>query len=160
MYRTIITFALFAFIFAVDGFGQSAGREEPALRTLIKQMTDAQLAFDAKTLDRIFTPDYIEISPVGEFDTREKVLGFYKPELKPDPSKISTSVEVTDHSFRYDKVWAIVIVRLNFAIVVDGKAAPPRSMRATAVCRKERGQWKIATVQYTGIRPPAPAKTT
>jgi hypothetical protein len=34
---------------------------------------------------------------------------------------------------------------------------PPRKMMLTAVCRKERGTWKIASSQYTGIRPPAPA---
>ena len=29
-----------------------------------------------------------------------------------------------------------------------------RSMRATFVCRSENGGWKIASSQYTGVRPP------
>jgi len=55
-----------------------------------------------------------------------------------------------------------VIVRLNYTFTSDGKTLPPRSMRAMIVCRKEKGAWKIASAQYTGIRPPQippPVKT-
>lgn len=142
----------------VSVFAQS--KEDDALKSLVKQMTDAQQNYDAAALDKILTPDYIEISPVGEFDPREKVLGFYKPELKPPAGKMTASVEMTDYSIRvYDK-FAVVITRLNYTITSDGKALPPRSIRATIVCKKEKGAWKIASAQYTGIRPPQlqPAK--
>src|SRR5215212_7631360 len=132
-------------------------KDEATLKSLVKEMTDAQRSYNAEALDKIFTSDYIEISPVGEFDPREKVLGFYKPEMKPDPSKMSATVEATDFSIRrYDK-FAIVITRLNFTRTIEGKTLPPMSMRATIVCRKEKGEWKIASAQYTGIRPPPPA---
>ena len=117
-------------------------------------MTDAQGNYDANGLDKIFTADYIEISPIGEFDPREKVLGFYKPELKPPVDKMSTTLEMTDYSIRNYGKFAIVIARLNYTITSDGKQLPPRSMRVTTVCRKEKGAWKIASAQYTGIRPP------
>jgi uncharacterized protein (TIGR02246 family) len=135
-------------------------KDEAKLIELVKQMTDAQRSYDAAALNKIFTADYIEISPVGEFDPREKVLGFYKPEMKPDASKMSATVEATDFSVRsYDK-FAIVITRLNFTRTIEGKTLPPMSMRATIVCRKEKGEWKIASAQYTGIRPPqAPPKS-
>jgi uncharacterized protein (TIGR02246 family) len=137
-------------------FAQS--KEDDALKSLVKQFTEAQQNYDAAALDKIFTPDYIEISPAGEFDPREKVLGFYKPELKPPAGKMSASVETTDFSIRvYDKI-AVVIARLNYKITSDGKELPPRSIRATIVCKKEKGAWKIASAQYTGIRPPQPAK--
>lgn len=141
---------------SVSVFAQS--KEDDALKSLVKQMTDAQSNYDAKTLDNILTADYIEISPVGEFDPREKVLGFYKPELKPPADKMSATTEATEFSIRvYDK-FAVVITRLNYTITSDGKQLPPRSIRATIVCKKEKGAWKIASAQYTGIRPPQPTK--
>ncbi len=141
---------------SVSAFAQS--KETDALKSLVKQMTDAQSNYDAAALDKILTADYIEISPIGEFDTREKVLGFYKPELKPPADKMSASVETTDFSIRNYEKFAVVIVRLNYTMTSDGKQLPPRSIRATIVCRKEKGAWKIASSQYTGIRPPQPTK--
>lgn len=145
------------FIFSCSlAFAQTQNKDDAKLTALVKQMTDAQAAYNAEVLDKIFASDYIEISPIGEFDPREKVLGFYKPEMKPDPSKMSATVEATDFSIRsYDK-FAIVITRLNFTRTIGGKTLPPISMRAMVVCRKEKGEWKIASVQYTGIRPPQP----
>lgn len=137
-------------------FGQSSSKDEQVLKDLIKQLTDAQIAYDAPTLDKILTADYIEISPLGEFDPREKVLGFYTPQAKADAGKASTSIEIAETSIRAYKDFAIVIDRFNYTIEVDGKKLPPRSIRAMIVCRKENGKWKIASAQYTGIRPTAP----
>src|ERR1044072_444020 len=83
-------FKVLIFILILSGcaFAQSS-KDDEALKSLVRQMTDAQAAYDAATLDKIFTADYIEISPVGEFDPREKVLGFYKPEMKPPAYKMS-----------------------------------------------------------------------
>ena len=136
---------------SVSAFAQS--KDDAALKSLVKQMTDAQGNYDANTLDKIFTADYIEISPIGEFDPREKVLGFYKPELKPPADKMSAALETTDYSIRNYGKFAIVIARLNYSITSDGKQLPPRSMRTMIVCRKEKSAWKIASAQYTGIRP-------
>jgi uncharacterized protein (TIGR02246 family) len=142
----------------VSVFAQS--KDDADLKALVKQMTAAQTDFKPDALDRILTADYIEISPLGEFDTREKVLGFYKPEMNPPAEKMSVSVEATDFSIRtYDK-FAIVIAQLNYSMIGDGKAMPPRSIRVTYVCRKEKGAWKIASAQYTGIRPPQPKPKT
>ena len=135
----------------VSIFAQS--KDDQTLKSLVKQMTDAQQSYDANALDKIFTADYIEISPVGEFDSREKVLGFYKPELKPPADKMSASTEPTEFSIRNYGKFAIIITKLNYTIVSEGKTLPPRSIRATLVCRNEKGVWKIASAQYTGIRP-------
>lgn len=151
-----IIFIFAAFIIAP---AQKVSKDEQAIRSLITKLSDAQRAYDAKTLDQIFTSDYIEISPVGEFDPREKVLGFYKPELKPPADKMTTTVDIDEHSIRtYDK-FAVAIVRLTYKITADGKTLPPRQMRLTLALRKERSEWKIASAQYTGIRPTQPPKT-
>lgn len=135
---------------SVSAFAQS--KDEAALQLLVKEFTGAQAAFQPDALDKLLTMDYIEISPAGEFDSREKVLGFYKPELKPPAEKMTVVTEATDFSIRvYGKI-AVVIARLNYTMTSDGKPLPPRSMRATYVCKKEKSVWKIASAQYTGIR--------
>ncbi|HEY0427957.1 MAG TPA: nuclear transport factor 2 family protein [Pyrinomonadaceae bacterium] len=154
----ILIFAFVLFLASSLTFAQS-GKDDEALKSLVNQMTGAQTAYDAATLDKIYTSDYIEISPLGEFDARDKVLGFYKPELKPPADKMSATTDATEFSIRsYDK-FAVVIARFNYTITSDGKTLPARSIRATMVCRKEKGAWKIASAQYTGIRPP-PTTTT
>lgn len=149
-----IAIVIFTLLTASIAFTQAPSKDETALKSLIKQMTDAQTAYDAAVLDRIFSSDYIEISPAGEFDPREKVLGFYTPKAKVEAGNANVSLEISEYSVRqYDK-FAVVIAKFTYTITAEGKTMPPRSMRATIVFRKEKGEWKIASTQYTGIRPP------
>jgi ketosteroid isomerase-like protein len=135
---------------SVSAFAQST--EDEALKSLVKQFTEAQANYKPDVLDKLLTADYIEISPAGEFDPREKVLGFYKPELKPPAEKMTVVTEATDFSIRVYDRFAVVIARLNYTMTSEGKPLPPRSMRATFVFKKEKNAWKIASAQYTGIR--------
>lgn len=154
------TIRRWAVLLALLAFGHAAfaqDREDAALRALVQRMVEAQQNHDPATLDQVFAADYIEISPIGEFDPRDKVLGFYKPELKPPADKMSVSTVPLDFSIRRDGPTAIVIVRLEATITREGQVLPPRSMRTTLVCRMTKGGWKIASAQYTGIRPPAPS---
>ena len=133
------------------------GKDEQELTALVKQMAEAQTKFDAATLDKIYTSDFIEISPVGEVDPRDKVLGFYKPEAKP-PGEMP-SVTTDEFVIRTYGNFAVVIVRLTYAPAATAPAGrPPFSIRVTLVCRKEKGVWKIGSSQYTGIRPSRPAQ--
>lgn len=141
----------------ISVFAQS--NDDEALKSLVKQMTDAQMNYQPEKLDKILTADYIEISPAGEFDPREKVLGFYKPEMKPPADKMSVTVEADEFSVRNYGDFAVVIARLNYKMTSEGKLLPPRSIRATYVLRKQKGSWKIASAQYTGIRSPQPEKS-
>jgi ketosteroid isomerase-like protein len=150
MKRLIFVIALFIAVAAVAA-AQTTSKDDAALTALVNRLANAQISFDAATLDRILTADYIEISPVGEFDPRAKVLGFYKPELKPPAMP---ALEVSDFSIRSYGKFAVVITKLTYKSTVDGKQMPPRSMRATFVCRREKNEWKIASAQYTGMRPP------
>ena len=61
---------------------EAQSKDDTAIRAAIDRMTTAQSAYDSAALDSIFTSDYIEISPVGEFDPRAKVLTFYTPAEK------------------------------------------------------------------------------
>src|SRR5262245_3346185 len=108
------------------------------LQSLVKQMVDAQSAYDPARLEKLTTDyytarveklttaDYIEISPVVEFDPREKMLGFYKPELKPTNMEVKN--EVDEFSVRNYGKFAVVIARLNYLVTMDGKPMPPRGI--------------------------------
>lgn len=144
---------------SISAFAQT--KDDAALKNLVGKLTAAQTGFDAAALDKIFTADYIEISPAGEFDSREKVLGFYKPENKPPAGTMTATVEAGEFSIRvYDK-FAVVIARLDFSVMGDksqiANATGNRGIRATFVCRKEKEEWKIASSQFTAIRPPKTA---
>ena len=146
-------------IFAINAFAQT-NKDDAAIQSVVQKLVTAQTQYDPKTLDAIFTSDYIEISPLGEFDPRDKVLGFYGPDQKPDPTKMTATVEVTDYSIRSYGSFAIAIARFNYSMNSDGKPLPPRSIRATIVLRKDKADWKIASAHYTGIRPTAPQQKT
>ena len=150
---------ILAFLLTSTFLVQAQSKDEAAIRTAIDGMTTAQSAYDAAALDRLFTSDYIEISPVGEFDPRAKVLTFYTPAEKEKSAGVSINVAEDFRSIRVYGDTAISIVELTFTMSKDGKTAPPRKMMATAVLRKERENWKIASMQYTGIRPPAAPPT-
>ena len=156
--RTIF-FAVIISLAAATAFSQAPGKDEQALKSLVDRMTTAQTEYDAKTLDNILTADYIEISPLGEFDPRDKVLGFYSAEAKAAAAAVKASVEATEHSIRNYGSFAVVIARLNYTMSMDSKPMPPRSIRVTYLMKKEKEGWKIASAQYTGIRPAQPAKT-
>lgn len=129
-----------------------SNKNEETFKSLVKQLADAQVAFDQAKLDKLITPDYIEISPIGEFDPRAKVLGFYSAEAKAAMGDTKFTIEPAEYSIRDYGEYAIAIVRLNSTITKEGKQMPPRSMRATFVFRKSKDDWKIASAQYTGIR--------
>lgn len=135
--------------------------DDAKLKTLVRQMLDAQVNYDTATLDKIYASDYVEISPVGEYDPREKAIGFYKPEATPNRDKIKRILETDEFTIRNYGKFAVLIFRLTASRTVEGQTPrSPVSFRTTFVCRKEKGEWKIASVQYTGMRTPTtqPAK--
>ncbi len=147
--------SVFALFICTTSF--SAQTEANAAKALIDRMTTAQAAYDPKTLDAIFTSDFIEISPAGEFDPRAKVLDFYKPENAAKAVSISVTVDEDIRSARFYGDTSVVIAELTFNMSRNGTAMPARKMMLTAVLRKEKKEWKIASAQYTAVRPPAPA---
>src|SRR5882762_3768925 len=128
-------------------------KDEKDLKSLVSQMTTAQSRFDAATLERIYASDFIEISPIGEVDPRDKTIGFYKPEANPDRDKMKMTVATDEFIIRQYGKFAVVIARIAFT-PTEPSPRPPFSVRLTIVCSKEKGGWKIASAQYTGIRPP------
>jgi uncharacterized protein (TIGR02246 family) len=132
---------------------------EDEILGLIRQLAEAQKNYDAAVLDEILAPDYVEISPAGELDSRAKVLSFYAPEKKSARQGELVSYELDEITSRIYGDTAIVVARLPFTMKTPDGQSMSRAFRCTFVCRKMRGKWRIASAQYTGIRPPAPAKS-
>ena len=153
---TLIIFLILSAAVAVTA--QVNSKDEDALKKLVDQLTTAQAEYDAVALDRLFTADYIEISPAGEFDPRAKVLTFYTPEWKAKSGGMTINIEETYPSIRIYGPTAVVITEMVYTMSKDGQSRPGPKIMATIVARKEKVAWKIASAQYTGIRPPAPPK--
>lgn len=135
------------------GVGTEQTEDQKKLMVLIQKMVAAQERYEPDQIEKLTTTDYIEVSPIGELDPRKKMLGFYDPKKKPPTGKTNISSKATDFHFRIYKDFSIIIATLNFEVTTGGKTYPPRQVRTTYVCRKVDGKWKIASAQYTGIKP-------
>ena len=133
--------------------GQAATSEQ-AVNQLVQRFSSAQSSVDTATLTAMTAADYVEISPLGEVDPREKMLSFYvKKDDKPRPA-----ITVDEMQTRVLGETAIVIARLSYAMTV-GEQSRTFSLRSTFVARQEGGAWKLVSAQYTPIRPQgAPGK--
>lgn len=72
---TIVTLGLTAI--TTPGEARSVGSSDASIIALVQAFSDARSHFDPKALDALLTPDYVEVSPRGEIDRRQAVLGFY-----------------------------------------------------------------------------------
>ena len=129
--------------------GEQAPRPQAFIEVLLHTMLDAQRTFNLKRLDELFAPDYIEISPAGEVDPRDKVLSFYTPDKKiadPPPAALD------EVSTRVYGETAVSIAQLTYLVKGPDGASTPRSMRCVFVTRIVDGKWKLVSAQYTPIR--------
>ena len=110
----------------------------------VSKFLDAQAHFDVPALRALTAEQFVEISPLGEVDARDKMLGFYVKEAPPGapiPAIDERQVRVVGDS-------AIVTVRISFTM--NGQA---RSLRSNFVVHKEGAQWKLVSAQHTPMRP-------
>ncbi len=169
MKTKLYNYAIISLLMMMTGVVSSAAqtkakqnRDEQKLKNLVKQATDAQANFDTATLEKIYSADYVEISPIGEVDSREKAIGFYQSRTNKGGSERKTIAEADEFSIRSYGNFAVIIVRVTFSPAGNEPASrppPTARFRATYVCRKKKGEWKISSVQVTGIRPPRLTQT-
>ena len=135
---------------------QSAGQpaqaapSDQALLRLVTDFLQAQRAFDVAALTELTTPDYLEVSPIGEVDARGRMLSFYAPDKKSS----APTVEMKDPVVRMFGEVAIVVAKLAYAVPSPGQPARMMELRASFVAHRLAGRWKLASAQYTGIRAP------
>lgn len=121
---------------------------------LVTDFVRAEEQFDQARLAQLVTPDYAEVSPLGELDLHDAFLGFYAADKKrPAPQTALCEPLVR----RYGDS-ASLIARLTFDI--PGPPEQPArsvSIRASFLAVQTDGAWKLASAQYTPMRPKQPA---
>ena len=91
----IITIALGITGVAVPGSAQNQPSSDASSIALVQAFSDARNHFDAKALDALLAPDYVEVSPRGEIDRRQAALGFYAADkATPVPPMTLTTQDV------------------------------------------------------------------
>ncbi|WP_375404106.1 nuclear transport factor 2 family protein [uncultured Sphingomonas sp.] len=121
---------------------------DAALARLVDGFVDAQRRYDPRALSELTTLDYIEVSPVGDVDTREEMLSFYAPEKK----RPAPQITVSERMVRSQGTEAIMLAKLSMAVPVPGGGTRSIDMRATYVARRVGGDWRLASAQFTPIR--------
>jgi ketosteroid isomerase-like protein len=126
--------------------------EATALVELVRRHTEAQRMHDQETLKRTTADTFVEVSPAGEVDPREKWLGFYAP----DKNSAMPTLTVLEPQARVFGDTGIVIAKLAIVMKAPDGSAREMAMRVTWVARRVDGVWSLISSQYTGIRPPQP----
>ena len=104
--------------------------------------------FDQAAMIAMMAPEYQEVSPVGEVDSRERVIGFYASDKK----KPAPPMTITETVAR--PAGALGVVTMRIAYAVPGKDSQPqsRALRAGFVARQIGKEWRFVSAQFTPIR--------
>ncbi|MFS1702248.1 nuclear transport factor 2 family protein [Alteromonas sp. AMM-1] len=129
-------------------FVHAAELEPEQAKTLVQQQIDAQLAFDADTLKRILHDSYLEVSPVGEIDTKEQVVAFYDP-AKKRPGPAAT---LSDLNVRVYQQTAVVTGHVVFAMTMPDGKENRFTMTGSWVIAEHEGVATIVSAHYTPVR--------
>lgn len=146
--------ALILFIGGFIMYTQAVAAEVPSnpLAELVRAHAEAQRNFDQARLQALTTDDYIEVSPVGELDSREKMLTFYAPDQQRPAPAVQVEAPVV-RMMGANGDMALVVARLVYTMEAEGQARS-FAMRASYVAQKKGHVWKLLSAHYTGIRPP------
>ncbi|MBB5367909.1 MULTISPECIES: nuclear transport factor 2 family protein [unclassified Janthinobacterium] len=148
----ISTIAAFAFTLAAPATALAAD-EDATLISLVQQHVKAQADFNVPALTALTTDNYVEVSPLGGVDTREKVLAFYAPDKK----TAAPVITVEEPLVRVSGDTAVLIAKLSMTVTAGGQQRPV-ALRASYVAKKDGGAWKLLSAHYSGIAPKKPAQ--
>ncbi|MBL8047742.1 MAG: nuclear transport factor 2 family protein [Chthonomonas sp.] len=127
---------------------------EAEVEATLKTFYAATFRYDAPLLERLTAPDFFEISPLGEFDSRDKFLGFYRvPDSQRTATPIDCSLKFERISFPAKNV-AVGVYRLSLVLQRDPKEVK-FDLAVTASLRKQGKDWQLVSHQLTPIRPKA-----
>ena len=128
------------------------------LISIVKRAVTAQENYEPVTLDAVYASDYIEISPKGEIDPREKAIGFYKTDDVEKAKSRTPRYIIDEFQVRRYKDFAMIISRFSIGPKNDQTKPPSPVGLVVYGLRKEKGKWKIYSAQFTPFPPPKPAK--
>ena len=104
--------------------------------------------FDQAAMIAMMAPDYQEVSPIGELDSRERVIGFYAPDKKV-PAPPMTISETAVHA---SGDIGTVTMRIAYAVPGSDGKVQTRALRAGFVARRIGRDWRFSFAQFTPIR--------
>ena len=136
-----------AFWSAAPVQSQEAGGDA-ALTQLVDSFTRAQREYDQPQLAALTTPDYVEVSPIGDVDTRDEMLGFYAPDKK----RASPELMISERLISRQGDIAVLLAKLSFAAPGPGGVTRTMAMRASFVARRTGRAWRLAAAHYTPMR--------
>lgn len=156
--KNILFFLTLLLAFTLSAFAQTDKEKE--VISVAKKAAEAQENYDWQTLERIYASDYVEISPKGEIDEREKAIGFYKVDDAETAKSKSPKYILDEFKVRHYGKFAIIITRFSFGSKADSGKPPFPVGIVIYSLRKEKGEWKIYSAQFTPFpRPQTPPKT-
>lgn len=112
----------------------------------------ATLDYTPEVLEQVLHKEYIEISPLGDIDNREKTIGYYLPELK-SKSKNPDSFKISEASVRKASPESLVAIYRVTYLIKSGEKTVELPIRVTTVLVKIGEEYKIFSNHFTGIRP-------
>lgn len=126
---------------------QGPDKDSKAIELVLTQYAEATRTYDAKTLDRLFDPAYVEVSPAGEVDLRDKVLSFYKV-ASPSPE----SMKIDELMVRIpSKGTAVAIFRQSVNMKVQ-ETIRTINFRVTVTLKQTKSSWRMFSAHFVGIR--------
>jgi hypothetical protein len=118
-----------------------------SVKSTVETYVNAVTKYDAQTLSGLLAKDYLEVSPLGEVDNREKVLSFYRVP-KDQRGPVPTGLKLSEWNIRYlGKSTAIVVFREDLQ-VIERKM----SFRFTMVMHRTGVKWQLISNHVNGIR--------
>lgn len=104
--------------------------------------------FDQAAMIAMMAPEYQEVSPVGEVDSRERVIGFYAADKK----SAAPPMTITESVARPAGTIGVVTMRITYTMPGKDGQMQTRAMRAGFVARRIKGDWQFVSLQFTPIR--------
>ena len=150
--KNAILFSVIIVLLSVSAFAQS--KKDDDLIAITKRAAAAQESYDTATLEQIYASDYIEISPKGEIDVRDKAIGFYKVEDVEAARAKTPKYMLDEFQVRSYKDHAIIISRFSIGSKTDAERKPTAVGLVLYSLRKEKNVWKIYSAQFTPFPPP------
>jgi ketosteroid isomerase-like protein len=104
--------------------------------------------FDQAAMIAMMAPEYQEVSPVGEVDSRERVIGFYAADKK----SAAPPMTITETVARPAGTIGVVTMRIAYTMPGKDGQMQTRAIRAGFVARRTKGDWQFVSLQFTPIR--------
>lgn len=127
---------------------QSGEIETQKLAQRAEAFVQVRNEFDQAAMIAMMAPEYQEVSPVGEVDSRERVIGFYAPDMK-KPAPLMT---ITETAARPAGTIGVVTMRIAYAVPGKDGQLQSRALRAGFVAQRIGKEWRFVSAQFTPIR--------